>query len=143
MDVEYRLTTALIAIHHQPVAGGGDTLQFCNLARCQNHFVDNSGIGRREIIEGAYVFARHHENMRWRLGIDIAESQQLIGLHDQVWLDFALCHFAEQTINHDFLAYILATAEGMRQRAAIYKFQLPSQWHAVGNACGPDAAGTC
>lgn len=100
VDVKNRLAGTGIAVHHQPVARLRDAFLTSKRAGGKRHLAEQPGIRGREIVEGAYMFARHYKNMHGRLGMDIAEGDQVFGLHHHVGLDGALRHFAEQAIVH-------------------------------------------
>src|SRR5579863_2916707 len=100
VDVEYRLTTVSIAVHHQPVTRGGDAFLLGDLLCRQQHLPHETRVFRWHIVKGANMLARHYQDVHWRLGVDVAECDQGRRLQHHVGLDLAGHHLAEEAIWH-------------------------------------------
>ena len=98
VNVEYGLTTLLIAIDHQAVAGLVNAIVFCNPCGHQQHVAQHFLIFFTGIINGVDMLVRNYQDMNRGLRVNITKCQDLVVFVDDIsWYVFA-DNFAKETV---------------------------------------------
>ena len=84
VQVEYGLTGGFITIHRNSIASVCDTFVGSYALRCQKQVTDQCLITVFEIINCRDVLARNYEYMGRRLRIDIAKSDSVVRLKNNI-----------------------------------------------------------
>ncbi len=101
MDMEYCLASTFIAVENQAVTVFIDTFVSGDLPGDKRHLASYRCIFLLEVIDGRNMLFRYDENMRWRLWIDIPESDKVIILIHLVTGNLSIPDLAKQAVCHD------------------------------------------
>lgn len=105
MEVEDALPGVRPNIEHQPVAAIGQPFFPGDAVRGAKEGGEQLGIERVRFIDAADVVARNHQDVRRRLGMDVAESDDLIVLIDDLSWDLARRDAAERALGDGVLGW--------------------------------------
>ncbi len=98
MDVKNRLSAIGLVIGNQPVATLSDTLFSCHLRRRQHYLADQVLIRFLKFVERRDVLTGNKQHMRRCLWVEIAKRQHIVGLMNDVRLNFTAYHFTKNAI---------------------------------------------
>ncbi len=98
MDVKNRLSAIGLVIGNQPVAAFSDTLFSRHLRRRQHNLADQVLVRFLQFVESRDVLTGNKQHMRRRLWVEIAKRQHIVGLMNDIRLNFTAYHFAKNTI---------------------------------------------
>jgi hypothetical protein len=102
--MENGLPRVPVAVQHHPITRVGVAPLRSDLFRNQNQVADQLPVLRLQIVDRRDVIARHDENMRWGLGVDVLDGEgELIAVHE-LGRDLFIADLAEQAVGHGILA---------------------------------------
>ncbi len=98
MNVENRLATMRIAIHHHPVSILRNAVLSCNFLCGEKQFAENFNILRLHIIDRRYSVLRNDQHMQRCLRVEIPERQNIIILKYDIRRNLPRNNFKEKVI---------------------------------------------
>lgn len=120
MDVKDGLSAVGPVIGNQAVTAFSDTLFSCHFCRRQHYLANQVLVRFLQFVQRRDVLPGDKQHMRWRLRVAIAKRHHIVGLMDNVRLNFTAYHFTKNTFvahiqflwsNH--LIHDLPTADGV------------------------------
>lgn len=99
------LAAGCIAIHDQSVTVVGDSFLSREFRCGQVHFSHQLCMLGLQIVDGTDMGFGDDQDMRWGLGCNIPESQQVIRLVDDIGGNLAIDDFEKQIVRHDALSF--------------------------------------
>lgn len=100
VDVRYGLAGVTAGVEHHTITALADALGARDLVRRGDHLVQQSVVGFRECCHVLVVLLRNHQDVRRRLGVDVAERYRPVTFQDKRRWHFASDNGAEQAVGH-------------------------------------------
>lgn len=104
------LARVLAGVEDDPVPGGLDSLGGRNLARRAYEFVEQSAARGREGRHVREMLPRHHQDVRWRLGVDVPEGDGPLSVKHDRGRYVSGSDPAEQAVWHSTIIVAVARA---------------------------------
>ncbi len=100
VHVPYGLPGVLAGVEDDPVPGGRDALGIRHLPCHGYQLVEQPGAGLRQRRRIREVVPWNHQDMRWRLRVEVAEGDDPLPVHHQGGRDLSGSDTAEQAVWH-------------------------------------------